>query len=140
MVNPVAPGVYSGIQTTAATPEGYLDVGFDYVYDVVLTALQVRADAVAISNDADFVLRALCIQVYTSVFSLQLSDSNGYLLSNAALLSTNLLGDAAAPYPMEPELWFPAAGRIGVNIADVSNAGNTIQIIFRGVKRYWIGK
>ena len=129
ILNPQAPPVYSGI--SGGTPPGYMDVGFDYVYNVVLTANQQLSDSVSITNDADFIAKAVVLNVATAVFSVRFSDSNGYYLSNAQVLSTNLQSDSAAPYAIEPELPIPAGGKIGIDLTELSGAQNTIQIVPR---------
>jgi hypothetical protein len=40
------------------------------------------------------------------------------------------------PWPVSPGILFPGGGRIGIDINDLSAAPNTIQLTFRGVKRY----
>lgn len=135
-INPYAPPVYNGIGQ-ANVPSGYRDNSFDYVFDVTLTALQTLQTQQSIHNDSDFCWRALVINRATSpLFTVQFSDSDWYFLSSAPIFSANIQGDPASPYPVWPEIIIPAGGRIGINIADLSNAENTIQILFRGVKRY----
>lgn len=136
-INPLAPPAYNGLPDNS--PEGYVDVDFSYVYDVVLTANQVLTDqAVSTMNDADFAMRAVFISYSTGTFNVRFSDSQGYYLSNGLIASANLLGDASSPMPIWPEILIPAGGRIGIDITDTSGAGNTIEIVFRGVKRYRI--
>ena len=121
------------------SPQGYVDVDFTYPYDVVLTALQtLRDQAVSTTNDADFAIRGLVMATFTGAFNLRISDSQGFYLSNGFIVSANLIGDAASPFVIFPELIIPAGGKIGIDIQDTSNAGNTIEILFRGVKRYRI--
>lgn len=136
-VNVYAPPAYGGLRQQANLDQ-YVDVCYDYVYDVTLTALQNLTDqVVAIQNDADFVWRATILASYTGSFQFRISDSQGYYLSNGYLLWSNLLaGTVPVPFPTFPELLFPSGGRIGIDITDLSNAGNTIQMVFRGVKRY----
>lgn len=136
-INPLAAPSQSGMPDYS--PEGYVDVDFSYVYDVVLTANQVLTDqAVSTMNDADFAIRAVFIGFSTGAFNVRFSDSQGYYLSNGLIASGNLLGDASSPMPVWPEILIPAGGKIGIDITDTSGAGNTIEIVFRGVKRYQI--
>lgn len=132
--NPYAPPAYSGVMD--ASPVGYKDESFDYVYDVSLTANQRLADQVTIHNDSDFALRAMLISASTGTFSIRISDSQWYFLSSGLIVSGNLQGDPSSPYPVFPELVLPAGGRIGIDILDTSAAPNVIQILFRGAKRY----
>lgn len=136
-VNPYAPPAYNGFED--ASPKGYVDVDFVYPYDVVLTALQfLRDQSISTTNDADFAWRALVIALATGTFNIRFADSQGFYLSNGMIASANLIGDAASPYPVFPEILIPAGGRIGIDIQDTSNAQNTIEILCRGVKRYRI--
>ena len=133
--NPFAPPTDNGLNS--ASPLNYVDVDFTYTYDVVLTALQfLRDQTVSTTNDADFAWRAIVIAYSTGTFNVRFADSQGYYLSNGMIVSANLQGDAASPYPIFPEILIPAGGRIGIDIQDTSNAGNTIELLMRGVKRY----
>ena len=133
--NPYASPAANGI-SQARVPGGYKDQCFDYPFDIVLTALQLQNAQVSINNDSDFVWRAIVVNSFTGAFSVRFSDSDFYFLSSAPIVNANLQCDAASPYPMFPEIIIPSGGRIGIDIADLSNAGNTIQLLFRGVKRY----
>jgi hypothetical protein len=117
---------------------GYIDVAFDYVYDVAMLLNQVLRDqSVPIHTDSDFVLRAVVLSQATGAFSVRFNDSQGYYLSSAFMLSANLLsGTVPFPFPIFPELLFPAGSRIGIEINELSGAGNTVQMLFRGAKRY----
>jgi hypothetical protein len=120
-----------------ASPQGYVDVSFDYVYDVVLTANQfLRDQVVSIFTEADFAWRALVINVNTGAFSVRFTDGQGYYLSSGLINNANLQGTPADPWVVFPETLYPAGGRIGIDIQDLSNSGNTIELLFRGVNRY----
>ncbi len=118
------------------TPPGYEDRAFDYVRDVVLTANQILQDSVDIEPDADFVAVGLYVATSTGAFSLRWSDSRQYYVSNSRIASANLSTDPAAPYPIFPQIVLPKNGRIGIEIGDTSGAGNTIQLVWRGWKRF----
>lgn len=134
-LNPFAPPVYNGLND--ASPEEFLDIDFTYPYDVVLTLNQLlNNQAVSTTNDADFVARAIVIASNTGSFNVRFYDSQGNALSNGFIASANLIGDAASPFPIFPELLIPAGGKIGIDIQDTSGGTNTIEILFRGVKRY----
>jgi hypothetical protein len=134
--NPFAPAAYNGL--SGDYPAGFIDVDFTYVYDIVLTLnQQLRDQQVPILNDADFAWRAIILAQFTGAFSVRFSDSQGYYLSNGMILSANfLVGGAPVPFPVSPEIVLPSGGRIGIDITDLSGAGNTIELLFRGVKRY----
>ena len=141
-MNQFASPALAGINAEAQFPEGYVDVDFTYVYDVVLLASQsLRDQAVPIHVDSDFALRAVMLAQNTGPFSIRFSDSQGYYLSSGFLLSGNFLSGAVPfPVPIFPELLLPAGSRLGIEINDLSAAQNTIQILFRGAKRYHLPK
>lgn len=130
-----APPAYNGIGQ-ASVPSGYRDQSFDYVLDVTIGANLTVNEQLAIQNDADFCWRALVIQLFTGPFAVKFTDSDWYALSNVPIVNANLVGTPSTPYPILPEIILPAGGRIGVDITDLSGAQNTIQILFRGAKRY----
>ena len=135
-VNPNATAVLNGL--VPEFPEQYIDVSFDYVYDVALTASQqLRDQSVPIHTDSDFVLRAVILSQATGAFSIRFNDSQGYYLSAGFMMSANFLsGTVPYPYPIFPELLFPAGSRIGIEINELTAAPNTVQLVFRGAKRY----
>jgi hypothetical protein len=135
--NPYASPGDNGLNPAA--PESYVDVDFTYPYDVVLTGNQfLRDQSISTTNDADFAWRAIVIASMTGSFNIRFADSQGYYLSNGLIASANLLGDAASPFPVFPEILIPAGGRIAIDIQDTSGGTNTIQLLCRGVKRYRI--
>lgn len=138
--NPFATQALNGLNNAA--PESYVDVDFTYVYDVVLTASQaLQNQQVAIMTDSDFEWRAWLTASATGQFSVRFSDSQGYQLSNSLLLNNSFSnGIASSPSPVVPGLIFPAGSRIGIDITDLSGSGNTIELWFRGVKRFRLSK
>jgi hypothetical protein len=119
-------------------PDNYIDLSFDYVYDVAMLASAVLRDqSVPIHTDSDFVLRAIILSQATGAFSIRFNDSQGYYLSAGFMMSANFLsGTVPYPYPIFPELLFPAGSRIGIEINELTAAPNTVQLVFRGAKRY----
>lgn len=134
-INPYAPPAYNGMLN--ATPEGYVDVDFKIPFDVVLTANQ-DADGLArdVPTDADFIWRATIANVQTGEYSVLFKDSQGYEFSNGLIHRINISASAIAPSVNGHEVVIPAGGQIGIHIKDLSGFGNTIQILFLGVKRY----
>ena len=133
--NPFGSPVDNGLNN--ASPLNYVDVDFTYPYDVTLTANQfLRDQTISTTNDADFAWRALVIAFSTGAFNVRFADSQGYYLSNGTIVSANLQGDAASPYPVFPEILIPPGGRIGIDIQDTSGNTNVIELLCRGVKRY----
>lgn len=134
VINPYAPMAANGLVDNS--PRGYSDLSFDYVYSVVLTASQsLKGEQQPIDTDSDFMWRALVFRS-TGVFSVRFSDSQALFLSSTEIWSTNLSNDGSNPYTIFPEVPFPAGSRIGIDITDLSVAGNTIQLAFKGVKRF----
>lgn len=129
-VNPFAPPAYQG--TPNGAPAGFIDVGFDYVYNipVALAAAILSGQAVALDSDADFVWRAVFI-TNTNV-RLRFLDANGYYLSNDYVVGANL------QTVVFPELLFPAGGRIGIDFVELAAGAGipALQLLFRGAKRY----
>lgn len=109
---------------------------YDIPLDVVLTANQNLVTSLDADPDAYFLWRALVISQATGIFSVRFSDSRNYFLSSARIASANLSSDPSSPYPIFPELPVPPNGKIIVDLLDTSGAGNTIQLVFRGAKRY----
>lgn len=139
-MNPHATPALNGINPDF--PQGFIDVAFDYVYDVILQPnAQLRDQTVPIHTDSDFVLRAVVLAANTGAFSIQFNDSQGYYFSSGFLLSANFLsGTVPFPYPIFPEVLFPAGSRIGIWINDLLGAQNTVQMLLRGAKRYRLPK
>jgi hypothetical protein len=137
MLNPIAPPGLQGIGD--ASPDGYLDLSFEYVYNVTLTANQsLNGQLVSIFTQADFAWRALTF-TSTGNFEVQFQDGQGYFLSSGLVYSTNMPNTPGDPWPRFPEVVYPAGGNIYLNITDLSGSGNTIQILFKGVNRYRLG-
>ena len=134
LVNPWASAVNNGLLD--ASPAGYADIAYDYVYDVALTANQILLDQQPLDNDADFVLRGIGVNYYTGAFAVRWADSTSYWFSNARIYYLNIINSAASPYPIWPEIIMPAGGRIMIDLQDYSAAPNTIEIVFRGIKRF----
>jgi hypothetical protein len=135
IINPYAPPAYNGMMN--ATPEGYVDVDFKIPFDVTLTAFQELPNLSRdVPTDADFIWRATIANLQTGAYSIQFKDSQGYEFSNGLIHYINLSASAIAPSVNGHEIVIPAGGQIGIHILDLSGAGNTIEILFLGVKRY----
>lgn len=135
VLNPLSPLVMNGINDVS--PQGFQDQAFDYTYDVVLTALESLKDQVVpIFTEADFAWRGLVVSLNTGPFSIRFTDGQGYYLSSGLIHVNNLQGTPGDPWIQFPETLYPAGGRVGIDITDLSNATNTIQILLRGVNRY----
>lgn len=118
-----------------ASPDGYYDAAFSYVYNVALTASQVLiGQTVSIFSEADFCFRALLFQS-TGLFGIRFQDGQGLYLDSGFVFSTNYPNNPGDPFPWLPEVVYPASGRIWLDIEDLSAAPNTVQIVFVGANR-----
>lgn len=128
LMNAYATPAYQGAESGA--PQGYVDVGFDYVYNLASlgAGASLTGQAVSLDKDADFVWRLVLIN--TNTLSVRFRDANGYYLSNDFILAANL--DTV----VFPELLFPAGGQIGLDLRDSGGGTTGLQIVFRGAKRY----
>lgn len=134
MLNPMSPPAVQGIPNSS--PFGFVDVPFNYTYNQTLTAGQLlNNEVVSIFTEADFAWRGM-IFTSTGTFSVQFQDGQGYFLSAGMVFSTNFPNTAGDPFPIFPEVLYPAGGRITLNILDTSADTNIIQILFVGVNRY----
>ncbi len=137
MLNPLSPPAVQGIND--ASPQGYIDVPFDYVYNQTLSASQtLNNEVVSIFTEADFAWRGL-IFTSTGLFSVQFQDGQGYYLSSGMVYSTNMPNTPGDPFPRFPEVVYPAGGRITLNITELTAGTNVVQLLFVGVNRYRIG-
>jgi hypothetical protein len=113
-------------------------VPFDLVIpNVVLTALQNGVSGQQqIDQDADFEWIET-VSTQTGIYSVQLKDtSTGRFLSNASVNSLNFAGTAQLPHVLiEPYIWPRSSVVLGI-FNDLSNAGNTVQLVLRGYKLY----
>jgi len=133
--NQYAPVGFGGLPNGA--PDGFLDKPFSYVYDVTLTALQsLLSQQIPIQTDSAFLARGVYISAATGTFAFRWSDANNWYHSDGLITSQNFSTFAGQPFVILPEELYPAGSKITIDIADTSNAGNTIEIVFVGVKRY----
>lgn len=136
--NPFAPVAFAGLMPAA--PDGTIDKPFVYPYDVTLTSNQTLLNqSVPIMTDADFYLRGIYISTAMSTFSFRWSDSNSYFFSAGLIASAGFSTFAGQPFPVVPEIFFPAGGKIGIDIQDTSGSSNAVEICFAGVKRFKTG-
>ena len=134
MLNPLAPPAANGIMN--ASPFNCLDQSGFYVYPINLTAnQQLNNQSVSILTEPDFLWRGLLF-TSTGPFSVRFQDGQQYYLSNDLIMSANLPNTAGDPFPFFPEVFYPAGGKIVLDILDTSGSGNTGQILFIGANRY----
>jgi len=139
-LNQFAPDAFRGIAQPPPSQLGYEDRPYDYLYvppTGALTALQILSgQTVQIQTDSDFELRAWYIATATGLFQVRIAHATGYQFSSGFILSPGISSDPSNPTVFSPQHPFPAGSRIMIDIQDLSNAGNTIQIVFKGVKRF----
>lgn len=138
MLNPLAAPAANGVPYLS--PFNCLDVSGFYVYPISLTGNQTLSNqSVSIMTEPDFLLRGILF-TSTGTFSIRMQDGQQYYISNDFILSTNLLGTAGDPFPIFPEIFYPAGGKIVLDIQDTSGSNNTGQIVFIGANRYKTSK
>lgn len=130
LVNRFAPPAYLGMREGPT----YRTDPYDYVLDFVLTSQQTLTVQKSLDTDSDFLWEAIVISSATGIFNVQFTDSRRFQLSDSQVPSTIYTG--ADPYALGVPLVEPAGGRIFAYVTDTSVATNTIQIVFRGAKRY----
>lgn len=137
MLNPISPPAIQGVwDAPMQGGPGFADASFNYVYNGTLTPNQfLQNQVVPIFAEADFMWRALQF-TSTGTFGVRFIDGQGYYLSDGLIWSTNLPNTAGDPFPVFPEVPYPASGRIQLEIQDLSSANNTLQLLFIGANRY----
>lgn len=133
-LNPYGNDALNGV--LPGSPPGCLDVYHDYVFNVSLTASQVLDGQVrSIDTDSDFLLRGF-VFASTANFSVRFSDAQGFYLSDQKILSAALSGDGGRPWVFFPEVVYPRGGAILIDLTERGAVPNTVQLVFRGVKRF----
>lgn len=90
---------------------------------------------VVLSPDADFEWRGLSIPEGQTL-QLRFHIGNGYYLSNIAVPSAFLAGDAANPFSLYPGITVPKGGKVGIELTLPGGQATVAQIQLRGVKKY----
>lgn len=115
------------------------DISFDYPFDIALAiGDDLTNEGIRTETDSDFLLLGLSLNVFTSdLFSLFFKDSNGNYFSSKPVMAQNYMGQGSAPYifPGLPRI-FPPGSSLGIGIKNLSGAENTVQLLFRGEKRF----
>lgn len=136
--NPYAtPALVGGQQQSTQ----WVDIPFNYVYDrTLLAGERLESESVPIDNDSDFMLRAIQLGAGPSTFNFLVYDSQGYYLMDDPLPGNVLVTNFRyMPMPVIPDLPFPAGSSIGLRVNNLDVAQPiTIQLIFCGVKRYYL--
>jgi hypothetical protein len=111
----------------------------DYILDKTLSGnAESLLQAAQVDSDSDFLLLAV-VGSSTGAYNLRVYLSNRRSISNAYVKNTNYVGSANFPVPFLKEIYYPAGSSIAVDLKDTSGSSNTIQLVFKGIKRFRIG-
>jgi hypothetical protein len=121
---------------TTAQPQ-FVEEFATYVFSVVLTANQaLQRLPVNIDRDSDFMWVGL-VGSSTGGYTINFRLPSGRLIGSAQMINTQLVSASAnQPTPVGPPPIY-RAGSTGpeVDITDTSGAGNTVTLIFIGLRR-----
>jgi hypothetical protein len=124
--------------TSPASPQQpqYAEESGWYVFQKVLTSGQALTGlALPIENDSDFLLTGIH-GTSTGAFTVNFRLPGGRTFCNAQIHSANLLGTPNQPTPIGPTAIYRGGSNGPVlDITDVSGAGNTLEIVFSGIRR-----
>lgn len=132
------PNVFPG-QDPQSAPElanyARTEGGF-YPYQVTLTANQALTDqTVIIDSDSDFLILGLA-GTQTGNYRVNFKSGNGRYVAQTQIRNANLVGTGQFPVPLPKPLFVPSRGRIAIDITDLSAAGNTVELVFIGIRLY----
>jgi hypothetical protein len=126
----------AALQAAAEDAETMHEESYDLVFSRSLTANQALIDqALYTDGDSEFLITSV-VGTSTGAYSIRLKGPTGRYLQSAAVRNTNFVGSAIFPSAILPALLLPANGRITLDVTDLSAAPNTIEILFRGIKRF----
>lgn len=111
------------------------EVGY-YVFTQVLTANQNLPDLTQfIDGDSDFMLVSIHGKS-TGSYNINIKDHAVKPIYSSSADASLVVGTAQLPCRVRPALFYPAAGKIGISLQDTSGAGNTVQLVFTGIKKF----
>ena len=125
-------------------PDDFIYKPAKYLRDFVLTASQIlTSQSVTLTGDEDFfcVLRLMSTQTgaWRSQIYVTASDrlnANGLNTGNDRCRNACQWGDASRPYVLPVAIIVPAKSAILLDLEDISVAGNTLHLVFDGLKAY----
>jgi len=139
-LNQFAPDAFQGVPQPPNQQLGYEDRPYDYLYvppnGVLLANAVLLGQTVQVQVDSSFELRAWYIATASGLFQVRIGDANGYQFSSGYIISAGISADPSNPTVFSPQHPFPAGSRIMIDIQELSGSNNTIQIVFKGVKRF----
>jgi hypothetical protein len=120
--------------STPAT--AYVEEPAFLVLQIVLTALQpLTRLPMTIDRDSDFLLTGIH-GTSTGGYKINFRTPSGRTFANNQIQNVNLVGVANQPTPIGPPLAYAAASTGPMlDITDTSNANNTVELIFSGIRR-----
>ena len=123
----------ANIQTAQA--ESYEEWGY-IPFERTLTANEEQLDqTITIQADSDFVWVGL-VGESTGAYEIRFRLPSGRYTSSSRLRNSLCVGTAQLPAPVLPFVVAQANGRIGVDIKDLSGAGNSVYLALRGFRRF----
>jgi hypothetical protein len=129
--------VYPGMGQVEQPPvPSFYEETFQYVFQISLTSNQVvKEQRQTIDRDADFIWTAIW-GTQTGAYSIQFRDAQGRIMSSGEVRNVNAVGTAQFPVPLMKPRIIPGGGFITMNLTELSGAGNTIELVFGGFKRF----
>ncbi|MDP9054841.1 MAG: hypothetical protein M3N93_11165 [Acidobacteriota bacterium] len=110
-----------------------------YPLQIALTANQaLRNQKVGIDSDSDFILTGVH-GTSTGAFNINFKLPSGRMVSNNLVQSANLIGTANQPAAFAPMLYKKGGLGPATDLTDTSGAGNTVEIIYDGYRRFPVG-
>lgn len=106
------------------------------VFKTTLTALQKLDDLIqSIDKTYDFQWVGIAGKS-TGDFAVNFKDATGRDIFSARASASLVIGTGQFPVEWDHAFFFPAGGKIGISLEDLSNAENTIELIFIGIAQY----
>jgi hypothetical protein len=94
---------------------------------------------ISVDKDSDFVLTALCGKS-EGAYSINIKTASGREIFSSPAQAENAVGTGQFPIPLVPALTYPAGGRIGLSLADLSGAENDVELVLVGIRRFKAGR
>lgn len=131
--NPYAPQHLNGLNDPY--PAGYVDRAVYYVQTLNFAGNGTFAQqAIPVDTSADFVWRAFTLSDNLNM-QLRFLDASGTYLSNDFIFSTLFPIGISTPFPITPEVIYPAGSRIALDVVN-SGGARSLQLVYIGVNRY----
>lgn len=117
---------------------------FKYFGDFTLTALQLLTQqAITLKGQEDYFAIMRLMSVSTGAFRVSIYDSTAHRYSSGTFNATTdrvrsecMYGTASRPGVLPVPIVIAGAGVINHDLEDVSNSGNTLHLVYEGVRMY----